>query len=256
MPIKTVPIELSEDDVERFWSYVDKRGPDECWEWTGLLARGGYGHIRIDDHWLLAHRISEAIARKDPVAMFVCHACDNPICVNPKHLFVGTPQDNSDDMVKKGRSCTGTINPNSKLTRKEVADIRRAYMEGMSQSEIARDFGVTQTNVGLIVRGKSWQHIDRPYSDDAYHKRVSACHFGTRNGRAKLTERDVINIRHLYTKGATQRDLAEMFGITRTQISATLRGKAWAHIPLPYTMKQYRDIAERHYREGMACTKK
>jgi hypothetical protein len=96
---------------ERFWSKVDKRGPDECWLWTGAKVRG-YGEFCVTENGVERIRRStrlawEYAAGPIPDGLFVCHQCDNPTCCNPRHLFLGTAQDNSDDKVSKGRQAKG-----------------------------------------------------------------------------------------------------------------------------------------------------
>lgn len=148
--------------ADRFWSKVDKRGDDECWPWTGALEGSGYGYLagtrRIKA--IKAHRFSYQIHIGEiPEGMCICHHCDNPPCVNPKHLFAGTRADNNADKDKKGRGnrARGERAGQAKLTYENVAEIRRLRQEGWSQQKIADLFGVTQVNIGHILLGKSWK---------------------------------------------------------------------------------------------------
>lgn len=138
----------------RYWEYVDIKREDECWEWKGSKTTAGYGLIYWENRLQYAHRLSlELDGRPVPPRWHACHTCDNPPCVNPKHLFVGTPHDNVKDKVSKGRHTFGENHPNSKLTDTDVKEIRKLASEGMWQSDIARLYGVNQSHISTIVAG-------------------------------------------------------------------------------------------------------
>lgn len=145
--------------MERFWDKVKKT--NDCWWWTAATQSNGYGEFGLPGRrTIVAHRFSWIIRNGPiPTGRFICHHCDNKLCVNPDHLFVGTHQDNVDDMVKKGRHrfLSGENNGMSKLDSKKVRRIRDFYEQGgLGQRCLAAMFGVSQFNVSLIVRGETW----------------------------------------------------------------------------------------------------
>lgn len=151
---------------KRFWSKVDKSGgPDACWIWQGPRKRFGYGHFqaRTDEgsFQIGAHRYAWILANGPiPNGLFVCHACDNRRCVNPAHLFLGTPADNAADMVAKGRKPKGKDSGTARLTDDNVRYIREHYRPGETTfKEFADMFGVTYQAVANAVRRKTWKHI-------------------------------------------------------------------------------------------------
>lgn len=156
MPARRVPL------FERFWSKVNKKGPDECWLWTGSAQRG-YGQIS-DDYpsrkMFRAHRLAYKLYHGElPESQKVLHTCDNPPCVNPAHLFLGTAVDNVRDMVKKGRQAKHEQNGGAKLTEEQVAKIRCDYIPRhpvYGQRAQGRRYGVSHSMIGYIVRGENW----------------------------------------------------------------------------------------------------
>jgi hypothetical protein len=156
-----VPVEPESTLADRFWSKVDKRGPDECWPWSGA---GGSGYGRIQEagkgsHLLSATRVAWEMQHGPvPPGLNVLHKCDNPPCVNPRHLFLGTQADNTNDAIGKGRHVPprGERNGQSKLTTDQVAEIRRLRAAGLSGKTIAARFGVSQATVSMIHRARRW----------------------------------------------------------------------------------------------------
>lgn len=131
-----------------------------CIEWIGALMHQGYGHLRWRGKVYRTHRLSYAAVNGDiPAGMFVCHKCDNPKCMNPEHLFLGTYADNSADMAQKKRSTIGERNPMAKVNVATVQAIRIWGKTGMFHKKIAAKFGITREAVSLILRGERWKNI-------------------------------------------------------------------------------------------------
>lgn len=129
----------------------DKTG---CWEWTGYSHRSGHGSIRVDGKAVPVYRyVYEFYRGKIPDGMFACHKCDNPSCVNPEHIFIGTPRENSQDAARKGRMERGNKRWCSKLTEQDIRSIRA---DGRAQRVIAGDYGVDQALIQRIRVGKAW----------------------------------------------------------------------------------------------------
>ncbi len=140
----------------RFWSKVKRHSPTECWEWTGAKTKR-YGRFLFMGANRRAHRVCWQLERGPiPGNLLVLHRCDNPSCVNPDHLWLGTDGDNVADMVAKGRHADnhGELNPNAKLTTGEVRLIR-ASPKG--HSVLARHFGVTPQAIYRIRKGLTWR---------------------------------------------------------------------------------------------------
>ena len=146
----------------KFWSRVDKRGPDDCWPWMGARTVKGYGIININGKSYRAHRISYQIHTGKKPENFVCHTCDNPSCVNPAHLFDGTPQSNMDDMIAKGRDrkALGEDVPAAKLTEDDVIAIRAQYAAGgHTHRSLAADYGLNHRTIGRMIKQEAWRHV-------------------------------------------------------------------------------------------------
>ena len=157
----------------------------ECWEWTAGRDKDGYGKIQISSKSWRAHRyvFQQTVGEID--GLLVCHRCDNPSCVRPEHLFLGTHADNAADRKAKGRSCSGdqhiarldpswpwahgwskrksvchgTKHPSAKLCEDQVREIRKLSAAGRSQRRLAAEFGVSRNAIRCVLSGRSWGRV-------------------------------------------------------------------------------------------------
>lgn len=148
--------------IDRFWAKVQKT--DSCWLWTAAKNPKGYGVFCVDKKTNdneQAHRVSYRLHYGEiPDNLRVLHHCDNPTCVRPDHLFLGTDGDNMRDKVAKDRQHKGEQTPNSKLTNAQVIEIRQRYATGnISQAQLAREYGITSSTMGSLINGETWRHL-------------------------------------------------------------------------------------------------
>lgn len=206
-------IKLRQKDIDRFWAKVDVCGLDDCWEWLASKLRKGYGRFTMGKGvWLLAHRLSFYLKTgSDPGKKHVCHRCDNPSCVNPRHLFLGTQAENMHDMIKKGRAKheKGEKASRALLTEREVLKIRHSKETVRS---LAEKYGVSPGAIEAVLLGTNWKHVGGPRQ------------------RRHLTKKQVMQIRKLHGQGHTGRKLAHAFNVSEGLISGIVNGKVWKNV--------------------------
>ena len=159
---------------ERFWEKIDKDGPTvyehlgPCWVWTACITKKGYGHftVKVGDSDT-AHRISWRLAWGEiPEDLSILHRCDNPPCVRPDHLFLGTAKDNMQDAARKKRTAIGERNGMAKSSNAKVKQIRELYATGKySQKDISLMFLIEQASISSIVKGQIWKDAPGPIQE-------------------------------------------------------------------------------------------
>lgn len=239
----------------RFNEFVDRTaGPDGCWIWTGPFfhankgfeAAGRYGKFYLSNAGKRgvqrgAHRIAWMLANNAPIptGIFVCHRCDRRECVNPSHLFLGTPADNLADMDAKGRrrpapGIRGEANRHARLTAEDVLAIRAS---SETPGTLAKRYHVWLSTIADIVSGRTWSHVDTTTS------RVTKMVTGTRgeeNPAAILTGPVVAEMRRMRQTGRKYREIAAHFQTSVEGSRQAILGETWAHMtdPPPWTKRK------------------
>lgn len=248
--VKRLP-QLLRWEVEKFWNtnfrYNESTG---CLEWTKALSRYGYARYSVQGKTFFAHRIAYFIYYGvDPCELLVRHICNNPKCCHPFHLELGTHDDNSQDMVRAGRSQSGDRHwmkrhperfeewrkvargkfnlpqngenhPATILTAESVTEIKGHIANGVDNRTLATAYGVTHSNISAIARGKSWKHIDVEMPPRVHDMSYAQ----------KLTEEQVRKIKERLRNGESKASLARAFNIGQTAIFKIKAGITWKHI--------------------------
>ena len=207
--VNAVLPELTDSDLKRFWSRVDKSaGPDACWPWTGATYPNGYGNFWCAGRGWGAHRFACKIVNGPQPSneMFACHKCDNKKCVNGSHMFWGTAQDNVDDKMNKGRHFV--ISGDEHYSRRNPELVARGDRHG------------SKTHPDKVVRGENHPWALHP-------EKIPR---GSDRWQAKLTDEQVLEIRRLCAGGMLQKDIAAIYGVTRSLISMIKTRRIWDHL--------------------------
>ncbi len=232
--------------VDQFFERARVRSENECWPWNRSLTLSGYGRLKSQGYTWRAHRLSyELFKGPIPEGMLVMHACDNPECVNPSHLSVGTHADNNADKAKKGRAVSGEkhhsrTNPEcllrgekhgrTSLTREDVIEMRCLAREGVADKALAELYGISASQAWRIVKGKFWQHLNDeapPVTRDRHVRgaAVPTAKIDTEGARLALA---------LSEKGWSNRRIADAIRQDIRLVRHIVQRKTWKHVvPFP-----------------------
>lgn len=211
--------------MTRFEQHCNKRGEDDCWEWGGPRTRHGYGMLHCGGRRSMAHRFSWMI-ENGPIedGIVVMHKCDNPPCVNPRHLAVGTHADNMRDMVAKGRhGAGGQHGIKHHAARFTEADVIAIRTSAKPHAELGRQYGVTPQTIAY-VRHKGWASVE--LAPVPYERGQSGLK-GASNPTSLLDDQKVREIRASTDK---PKILAAKYGVTTDCIRHVIRRKSWKHV--------------------------
>ncbi|MCT7971173.1 HNH endonuclease signature motif containing protein [Laspinema olomoucense] len=235
--------ERNRNSVQKTGEYISSRvivdKTTQCWNWVKSIGNDGYGKAKRKGKTIRAHRLSYTFYKGEiPEGMFVCHSCDNPKCVNPEHLWLGSHYENEIDKTRKGRRSPspgvshphtllkGEAHPKSKISDKMAEEIYILGLQGFNAKEIKLKLGllICDSSIQRIISGKSWKHLQL----DEKHGLPLPQNIRKINASAKLTAQSVIEIRasqHLSVK-----ELSHKYGVSPANISCILKRKSWNHI--------------------------
>lgn len=203
---------LTDTTKARFLAYVSPEPNTGCWLWLGCYTTHGYGKMSVAGIEQAAHRISYALFKAQPGPLHIRHKCDTPACVNPDHLELGTPADNTQDSIKRGRKPVGTESKNTHLSNVDVLDIIKSRN---SYSALAAQYNLALMTVHKIKTGKTWRHL---------HTSDVVPFINAPRLRRKLTWDKVEVIR---SSTLSHRKLAKLFGVDASIIHDVKTFKTW-----------------------------
>lgn len=190
---------------------------EDCWIWLGSINQDGYGNIWVDKKPWRTHRLSYFIHKGEiQKGLCVCHKCDKPACINPEHLWLGTHIDNMKDMVTKKRTLYAEQRPNNKIPSWVRPEIVKKYLSGITQLQLAKEYNCHASAI--------YNAINCIIPD-----RIKGFR-GEKHPKAKLTEKDVLQIRKYFDDGLNKKDIASKYNITQQAVNRIVKRIAWSHI--------------------------
>lgn len=236
---------FSGDVLKRFGSkvnfvYLDDGEPDweSCWTWKDYLDKDGYGQFFVNKKCFKAHRFAYLVEKGDiPKGLLVCHSCDNPSCVNPNHLWVGTDQDNIDDKCNKDRVPKGNNHYLSTSDEDKIKNILIDIYYGkyININQVCIDYDITCASIRKVLNGCSWKQVSNETVKDLgttlknIHDKITTTVKRSKPRLLKVEE--VIEIKKLLKQNnVTQISIAKKYGVSRNAINSIKTGVNWSHI--------------------------
>lgn len=220
---------IDEKIIQRFWSKVDIKDKDSCWEWLDGKNENGYGRITVNGKVFNAHRLSYMIEHKlefIPESMCICHRCDNPGCVSPHHLFMGTKTDNTYDMVNKGRNNCGRGEDHGRtnLHNEDIIFIRENYANGiMTVKDLSNKFSIGVDGIRRIINGQMWKLVGGTITVHEEDKKYAN----------KLNEDIVKEIKVLLKEDKLlNKEIAKLYGVTPETIGHIKSKRTWGYVEI------------------------